>query len=208
MVNSSHHLQTKGNNMTTETKSKTDWSLIPVHIINFKNLTLPSDITAIFKKLGIDYYLYQFSFLGIVLKYGMSADNSGDWGERVCRQAGHGPFWGEDFQFRSSSGAEFRIILEEFKRKYGIDVLKDGLVLRVWDVTNYPFDSMDPWMEVNTMERQLIEDYVNVMGEKPVGNIDQEVDYRKRARIRKEDFNSLFDYTDTPPTVKRIRKKK
>ena len=183
-----------------------DWTKIPVHNIDVSKLNHPADIVDIFKQSKIDKYLYQITYKGIVLKYGMSADNSGMWGERLYRQIGHSSFWDKGTRFTGSSGSDYRIIEEDFKKKYGLEIQKDGLTIRVWNASNYPFDSLDPWMEVNRMERELIESYVKVVGEKPIGNINDEPDYRKRARITKEIFDPLFEYSDSP-VVKRIYKK-
>ena len=64
--------------------------------------------------------------------------------------------------------------------------------LRVWDLTNYEFDTIDYWQEINKMEAHFIDRYTKFYGYKPIGNINDEKNAMFRPAIRRETYNSLF----------------
>ena len=170
-----------------------NWSEVPVFTIDIGKMTDPNEITSFFKQHGIDYYIYQINYNHILFKYGMSADNAGVWGERLYRQIAHSCIWEEGVRHEGSSGAEYRIIEEKFKTQYDADIDKSRMTVRVWDFTNYEFDSIDAWKEIENIEQQMIATYEQLTGAKPIGNLNQVKDYRKRARIPKSVASSLFE---------------
>jgi hypothetical protein len=170
-----------------------DWTKIPTYKINVKDLSSPYDLSLLMKNYNIDKYLYMVMFKGIVLKFGMSADNSRNFGERIYRQIGHCKSWGT-LRLTGSSGSDWRIIEEDFESLYGYLPNKDFMTVKLWDVTNYPFITMNSWHEVNAMENVLIEQYVKAVGEKPLGNINDEANVRRRPAILKETWNLLFEF--------------
>jgi hypothetical protein len=91
-----------------------------------------------------------------------------------------------------SSGADWRIIEEDFYNLYGIEIDRNFLVIKIWNVSNYPFTTLTPWFEVNAMEQQLIEKYVQAVGQKPLGNINDESNIFKRPAILKKTWAGLF----------------
>jgi len=173
-------------------KFNINWTIIPTHTIDIGNLYVPYDISRIMKSHKIDKYLYQVMFKDIVIKYGMSADNSRDYGERIYRQIGHSRSWGED-RLSGSSGADWRIIEEDFNNLYKIDIDKNFIKIKVWNVSKYPFQTINSRNEIIDMENQLIQQYVDVVGKKPIGNINDEANIIKRAFIKTDTWDGLFD---------------
>ena len=173
-------------------KIDVNWNIIPTHVIDVSTIDAPYDISLIMKALGIDRYCYQIMYKGIVIKYGMSADNSRNYGERIYRQIGHSKSWGSK-RLTGSSGADWRIIEEDFLDLYGFPIDKDHMKIKLWDLTNYPFVTINPWDEVNAVEAQLIDAYVDAVGEKPIGNINDEANVIRKAGIRVDLMVDLFE---------------
>jgi hypothetical protein len=144
------------------------------------------------KQYDIDKYLYRIMFKGIVIKYGMSADKSKNYGERLYRQLSHAESWGS-LRNCGSSGADWRVIEEEFFKLYGIKIDKNQISIKLWDVTNYPFTTIDPWKEVYYMEQSLIDSYANIVGEKPIGNLHDDINFRQKGHIPLEVYNGIFE---------------
>jgi hypothetical protein len=173
-------------------KITVDWQIIPTHTFNIADFSIPYDLSLSMKNLKISKYLYQVTFKGIVLKYGMSADNSRSFGERIYRQIGHSKSWGNS-RLTGSSGSDWRIIEEDFFNLYGIEIDRNFMVVKIWDVSNYPFTTINPWFEINAIEQQLIERYVLAVGEKPLGNINDESNAIIRPAISKNTWQQLFE---------------
>lgn len=175
-------------------KHKFNWETFPKYTISIGNFSAPADIMQSFKKYNIDKYVYCIMYKGIVIKFGMSAPESysRDWGERVYRQLGHCNSWGNGIRIDGSSGADWLIIERDFKSLYGIDLDHKDIKLIVWDVTNYKFQSFTPFKEVEAMESELIANYLEQFGEKPIGNINDEANKRNRAFVSKETFNNMI----------------
>jgi hypothetical protein len=66
------------------------------------------------------------------------------------------------------------------------------MTVTIYDVTNYPFKTIDPWTEINVMENDLIERYRELVGEKPIGNINDEANAKRRPKILKSTWGDLF----------------
>jgi hypothetical protein len=174
---------------------KTNWDIIPTYILNLGDLKDPYEICHFCKKYNIDWYLYRIKFKGIVDKFGMSADRSRNHGDRVYRQMAHAESWGA-LRNNGSSGADWRIIEEDFFNRYGIKIDKQFVEIKFWDLTNYPFISTNPRNEVLRMENELIEDYVRIVGEKPIGNINDEAYIKTKGLVATETLEKLF-YLET-----------
>ena len=173
---------------------KYNWATFPKYTINIGSMLVPADIVQCFKKYNIDKYVYCIMYKGIVIKFGMSAPESysREWGERVYRQLGHCYSWGKGVRLEGSSGADWLVIERDFKELYRIDIDHKDLKLIVWDVTNYEFQSYNPFNEVESMESELINNYVEQFGSKPIGNINDEANKRNRSFVSKETFGGLF----------------
>ena len=182
-------MRTGGFNMTY------DFSKFPKITINVARLQSAADISPIFGHHRIDDYVYCIMFKGIVIKFGMSAAESVSriWGDRLYRQVAHCNTWGNGIRIDGSSGADWLVIERDFKNLYGTDLDHRFLKLIVWDVTHYEFKTFNPHKEVVEMESQLINDYLVQFGEKPIGNIHDDANRRKKAFTEKSLLNRIFD---------------
>ena len=168
---------------------KINWNVLPTYHIDVKTLTSPYEICKRMNTARIDKYVYMITFKGIVIKFGMSADNSRAYGERLYRQIGHSKSWGEQ-RLVCSSGSDWRIVEEDFEALYGITIHKDDLKIKIWDATNYPFETINPWDEVYYMEQELIRQYKDLIGSKPIGNINDDKNIIYKAYINKNTWNN------------------
>jgi hypothetical protein len=173
---------------------KYDWSSFPKYTIDIGPLNVPAEICAFFKKYQIDKYVYCLMFKGVIIKFGMSAPKSKSrvWGERAYRQIAHCYSWGDGIRIDGSSGSDWLTIERDFKKLYGIDIDHRHLKMIVWDVTKYNFQSFDPFKEVESMESELINNYREQFGEKPIGNINDEANKRNRAFVSKTTWDNNF----------------
>lgn len=172
-------------------KININWKNIPTHTIDIGELDSPYDICLTMKFLQIDWYVYRIMFKGIVIKFGMSADKSRSYGERIYRQIGHSKSWGSK-RLYGSSGSDWRVIEEDFYDLYGYPIDKNFIKIKVWDLTNYPFETLNPYNEVLAIESSLIQQYNEVCGEKPIGNIHDDENIFRRPSINKSTWNDLF----------------
>ena len=169
-----------------------NWNLIPQHTILGHTLDDPFDISRILKQFKIRKYLYRIVYNGIVIKYGMSGDNSKNYGERLYRQIGHCKSWGNK-RLTGSSGSDFRITEEDFEILYGFGIDHTKLTITVYDCTQYPFITINWWDEVLAMETYLIKKYVELVGTKPIGNINDEKNIQRKPKILIKTWESLFE---------------
>ena len=168
------------------------WNSIPTHSINVGKLSDPYDICHLLKQHKVSKYVYRIMYKGIVIKYGMSADRSRNYGDRLYRQIAHSESWGAR-RNNGSSGADWRIIESDFEKLYGVKLDKDHITIKIWNMSNYPFVSIDPWTEVYYVEQTLIENYNTIVGEKPIGNINDDANYKRKGHIRRDTFGGLFE---------------
>jgi hypothetical protein len=169
-----------------------NWDIIPKYTIDCSKLTTAAEISAIFESCNVDKYLYRIKYKGILIKYGMSADKSKTWGDRIYRQIGHLASWGAA-RLTGSSGADFRVTETDFFNLYGIELDHKHIELRIFDVTKYPFDSIKPRNQILEMESSLIQDYEKLTGSKPIGNLNDEANYYGKPYTKRELVDSLFD---------------
>lgn len=178
--------------------NKFDWNSFPLYHIDCSDLNEPSDICEFFKKNKIDKYVYTVLYKDmIIVKIGMSAAKSKSrlWGERVYRQLAHAYSWGES-KIEGSSGADWLVIERAFERKYKVKLDHRKLTIAIWDVTNYDFQSLSPFKEVEAMESEKINDHINLYGDKPIGNINDEASKRDRSFVVKKVYNNIFTEVD------------
>lgn len=171
------------------------WNKFPKYTIDVGMLQAPSEIQQTFKDYNIDKYVYCIMFKGIVIKYGMSAPKSisRDPGDRVYRQIGHCCTWGKDKRLNGSSGADWLVVERDFKDHYGINIDHKHIKIIVWNVTNYQFRSLNPFKEVESMESELINYYLEHYGEKPIGNINDEANKLNRSFVVKLQWDNCFE---------------
>jgi hypothetical protein len=164
-----------------------DWNSIPTFEIDCNTLVTPANIMNIFRERKVEWYLYRIKYKGIVIKFGMSAATSEhrDYGERLYRQIAHLSTWG-DKQIRGASGSEFRIVEDDFTARYGKKLKKKHITLKVYDFTNYAFDTIKPVNEIYYAEQELIRTYQTLVDEKPIGNIDDDKNVFQKKHISKQ----------------------
>lgn len=171
------------------------WNRVPVYHIICSNLKTPRCIVDFFTSKKIDYYIYEISTIidgkFVLIKYGMSADNGRDFGDRVYRQIAHCKSWG-DLRILGSSGADFVVINELFREQYNFDLDHRNCLIKVYDFTNYPFRSFDYRTEIIQIEEAMIYDYECKNGQKPIGNILEKYSYKDRAIIEKSVLQRIF----------------
>jgi len=173
------------------------WDKMEHYFIEVSKLDNPYDICKIMKKQGTRKYVYKITYLGqngmpnFIVKYGMSADNSKNNGERVYRQIAHCKSWGTK-RVKGSSGAEWLIIEEDILNKYSIEVDHNRLVIEIIDLTMYPFTLHTESIEVNKIEEHYIKEYERFYGTKPIGNINDEHNARFKPAIKKVTMETLF----------------
>jgi hypothetical protein len=174
-----------------------NWNVIPTYEIGVADLIQAYNICDIMKARKTRAYCYSITNKAtmdkplILIKYGMSYDNSPNFGERIYRQIAHSKSWGEQ-RSKGHSGADWRVIEEDFLEHYGFEIKKDNLIIKIWDLTNYPFTLCNQWDEVNKIESHLINEYVQIYGKKPIGNINDESRTFFRSAVAIETMNNLF----------------
>lgn len=169
----------------------TDWNIIPTYDVSVSDFKNHYDLRTVFKQANIHKYIYRINYKGLVLKFGMSGDIISDPGERLYRQIGHAFGW--DRPLKGSSGDDWYSIEQDVTDRYGIEMHKNNLTVKVWDLTNYPFISITPDTEIKRMESELIQAYVEVVGEKPIGNIDDDEKVFKKGMISSELYNRYIE---------------
>lgn len=176
-------------------KVRGDWlSFAKRHEINIGKINDPCEIADLFRKYSIEKYVYRIKYKGIVLKYGMSSPKAytARNGDRLYRQIGHVSSWGPQ-RLTGSSGSDFRITEEDFENLYGYKLDHKHMTATVWDLTKFPFQTVEPYKEVNAIENFLIEEYVKIAGEKPIGNINDEAIVKRQSAVPSALIDSLFE---------------
>lgn len=169
---------------------------LPIYTIICGNLKSPRDIIDFFTKKRINWYVYEISIIvdGILktVKYGMSADNGRDFGDRIYRQLAHLKSWG-DKRILGSSGADIVVVNDLWREKYNYDLDHNNVLIKILDVTNYPFKSVDPRKEILAIEENMIWHYEQLHGCKPIGNLLEKYSYKDRAIIEKLTLQRIFE---------------
>ncbi len=181
-------------------KIRTDWlSFARKHEIDISRINDPCEISELFRNYSIERYVYRIKYKGLVIKFGMSSPKarSARNGDRLYRQIGHISSWG-DQRLTGSNGADFRIAEEDFEKLYGYKLDHRFMTATVWDLTKFPFETVEPDKEVNAIENFLIEEYIRIVGEKPIGNINDESIVKRRAAVPLSLMKSLFFEEDDP----------
>lgn len=177
-------------------KNLIDWNKIPVYTFKGQDLSQPYDIVNFMTANKIDDYVYIIDVvknnISYRVKIGMSADQSRDYGERLYRQIAHLKSWRKQ-RILSSSGAEFVIIEELFKKKYKFTLSHKDCHFTIYDMTNYPYVGFVPRKEILAVEESLILDYEIKYGHRPVGNLLESYSYIDKAIVSKMHFEKLFD---------------
>ena len=177
---------------------KINFSKIPKYYIIGANLKSPRDITEFFARKNIKYYCYDIQVVDShtgqknCSKIGMSANIKSDPGDRAYRQLGHLPSWGDNLRLFGPNGSDFVIVAELFKKKYNYDIDHRYCFVTIYDMTNYPFISMNPRTEILAAEELLIMEHKKQFGEIPVGNLIESYSNADKAVVETLHFNGLF----------------
>jgi hypothetical protein len=163
----------------------------PTYHIDLSTLNNSADISAIMKALDIIYYVYTFEYIGTVLKHGFSVDEKSNFGDRIYRQAGHLEGWPS--QLCGPNGNDMRLIDARYFKKTGKHLNRIGTTITVRDLTRVPSPSAgDPHMHVKKLEGRLIEDYKDIYGALPIGNIKDESYINSKTYVPESIWNNLF----------------
>ena len=143
---------------------------LPKHTINLSNLNTAYEITHYGYAHKIEKFLYSFRSPYDLLKHGQSTECNehirGVYLDRLYRQAAHAPGW--PTIAHSNSGEEFGILLAT----HFPDLTRHDLSLDIYDLTHYKFlDPSNISGEVKNLESAMIQEYIQVYGYKPKGNI-------------------------------------
>jgi hypothetical protein len=162
----------------------------PAWIIDLSKLNHSSGICEIMKNKRIVNYVYIFSCTNGVLKYGYSADNSRNYGDRIYRQAGHLNGWGR--RLGGSSGSDMRIISDNYYSKYNTVLDRSNVKLTVIDLSNYGIPGTQE-EHCKNLERMLIDDCIIRNGAAPIGNIDNVTESNVRKYKNTKQLERLFE---------------
>jgi hypothetical protein len=153
------------------------------------DLSVYRDFTQIchdMKDLGITKYVYYFVDKKGIIKYGYSADNSIQYGERVYRQAGHLHGWNR--RLEGSSGSDMRIICDRYYDKYQEPLDRNNITLYIIRM-NGQTES-----DCRDLERHLINECIkNNNGRAPLGNKDPETRLFERREKNTKQFLALIE---------------
>ena len=146
-------------------------------------------------KLNLGSYVYAFQLKNIpghldqIINVGMSA-NSDDC--RLYRKAGHIPGWGRR-ALKGDSGKDMAtIVIPRTQKKFPhVTVHKNDITILLWDTTHHYATHYGKCSTVEA-EKQLFEDYENMYGGIPVGNMQDCRDRNKTHGPTYDQFEELF----------------
>ena len=165
----------------------------PTWAIDLSQLTDFLDIVGIMKQLKIVKYNYSFIYEEEVIKYGISADKSKTWGERIYRQAGHLDGWNRKLA-PDSSGSDMQEISNEYFKLHGRHLNRVGMLLVVVDMSDVASpDINDPVYPCKKLERELIKEHIERTGHAPIGNKKTEDYLDNKTFVTQDLWNSLFE---------------
>lgn len=166
------------------------YSNCPTYTLDLKNLYFASQICDALKSKNTVSYVYIFSCSNGVLKYGYSCDKSRQFGDRVYRQAGHLNGWAN--KLNGSSGSDMRIIADNYKTKYGIELDRSDIKLTIIDLSTFgPLESHE--FHCKKLERLLIDDCISRNGAAPIGNIDNVTESTVRKHKNDKMLEKFFE---------------
>jgi len=181
-----------------------DFVYRPQLTIELKQLTRPTEILAWMTELNIKFYAYSFRTIGIpfippggeVMKYGASGDcHTGEFGERLYRQAGHIPGWTQSEPWLiGSSGEDMIHLLDDYDQVHKHKITKDEVVIDVWPMNRVLLRNVKEASEA--MERKMINEHISKYGLPPIGNKDHKTNRELRKYLNTKTFNGIVDFGD------------
>lgn len=172
----------------------------PDYVINLKNINAPCEILNFCNYHRIKDYAYDFILLTttghwITMKIGRSVSGN-QFGERIYRQAGHLPGFGAN-TLTGPSGSDMLLVVDAVKQAYPFaefDLIKDNILIRLWDVTNEHNPTMDDDAYCTRMiENTLVDEYEAIHGCLPVGNFKDTRNEKSSPFVSSDTFHSLFE---------------
>jgi hypothetical protein len=169
----------------------------PTLQLQLKYFNEPIEIIRWMQELNIQFYVYWFETTeGIVLKYGESGDcQTGEFGERLYRQAGHIPGWSQSTPWLvGSSGEDMAQILIDFEEAYNRKLVKNDIVINVLP--------MNKTVAVHTkeiceqIERVLINEHISTHGLPPIGNKDHKTNQQLRKHLNTKLLSHVVEFED------------
>lgn len=172
---------------------KTNFSIVPRTHVSLKNLKDYTAIKDVFRHNNIDRYLYVIKYKGEMAKCGISHKIQ-EPGDRIYTQVGHMPGWTKPLLKRSDKKTG-KAVREMIAKLNPTSFHKDDVEVEILDFTNYPFkqptSDKNVYAEMQNAEEELKQEYYQVHGRYPCGNIKQE---RIRVVAPEEDiWNKLFN---------------
>jgi len=164
----------------------------PTWAIDLNQLTDFLDLTGIMKQLKIVKYNYSFIYQEEVIKYGISADKSCTWGERIYRQAGHLDGWNRKLA-PGSSGSDMQDISNEYFTIRGTHLNRTGMVIMVVDMSDVDSPMInDPSYPLKKLEREQIKAHIEHTGCSPIGNKKTEEYMDRKGFVKRDLWETLF----------------
>lgn len=162
-----------------------DLNLVKIDTIHLGSISSPTYISKFFRNNAISEYVYSISYIGTLLKYGHSTSETK--GDRVVRQLQHIHGWGRTW--KTLAGRDFVGACDKFKDRYGLTVDRSSVILKIYDVTNYP-GIMAPSDYAKALEAQFLHEYYMLHGELPIGNIRKE----PLVAVNEDRLTNLFTF--------------
>lgn len=157
----------------------------PTITIDLKNLWDYTQIPHIMREYLIEQYDYTFRRGKLVLKHGLSADNSRIYGERIYRQAGHLPGWSK--MLDGPSGSDMEDIVRDFQNIYGTELNRNDISIDVYKMPNA--------VACAEFERKLITDHIWANdGVAPMGNKDFATLLEERKYRNTKQLSSIIEF--------------
>lgn len=164
----------------------------PIYQIDLGKMNCYSDILKLCKEFNIVKYVYvMFTRSGIVVKVGASDPATRrNPGERLYRQCGHIDGWSQTLI--GPSGNDIFPTIERFHKKTGQHLNRKDILILVRNLTDIDETNVCIKNAVEIIEQELIENYIRLFGETPIGNIDDERHVKKQPFINKKDWDNMF----------------
>ena len=154
-------------------------------VIDLSKLSDYTDICDIMSSHIILNYVYEFCYNGETIKYGMSCDNSRNYGDRIYRQAGRLQGWKRQ-TLVGPNGSEMYFIDQDYLARTGVHLNRHGMVITVTDMTKQSKEDSD------VLERYLIDTYINNHGQAPIGTKDKRTLFEVKKHINDKRLKDLF----------------
>jgi hypothetical protein len=145
------------------------------------------------QQLKIVKYNYSFIYREEVIKYGISADKSLTWGERIYRQAGHLDGWNRKLA-PGSSGSDMQDISNEYFTLHRTHLNRVGMLIVVVDMSDVASPMInDPSYPLKKLERDQIKEHIELTDRPPIGNKKTEEYMDRKTFIKKDLWEELFE---------------